>query len=269
MSSITKALTIAKDYNFSTLAMSLPEVRTSSQGDSVYSLVTERIKQFLMTLDDADDMTVYLCIKPGETGIETTSIHKEVENYITQNYLEEATASRKNEVYYKIRAQQVLPEPKKKHPISWDESRFRISRPLWDDNCEIKSKNSNASAKQQLTKYNDLDKSFIEMVDWWLEKKNIKMKDFCVHANLNRAMLSNLRCHPDQNPKKTNALACAIGLELNLAETKDLLSRAGFSLSKYLKTDVIVEYFITNEIYDIFTINEELFANDLVLLGTS
>lgn len=62
---------------------------------------------------------------------------------------------------------------------------------------------------------------------------------------------------------------CAIGLELNLAETKDLLSRAGFSLSKYLKTDVIVEYFITNEIYDIFTINEELFANDLVLLGTS
>ena len=117
-------------------------------------------------------------------------------------------------------------------------------------------------------KYEEQDKSFIEMVDWWLNEKNIKMKDFYIHSNLNRAMLSNLRCHPGQIPKKTNAIACAIGLELTLAETSDLLARAGFSLSKYVKTDVIVEYFIKNGKYDIFEINNELFDHDLVPLGT-
>ena len=120
----------------------------------------------------------------------------------------------------------------------------------------------------EIPDYQMQDKSFVEMVDWWIEKKGYRMKDFYLKSNLNRAMLSNLRCHPEQIPKKNNAIACAIGLELNLEEATDLLSRAGFSLSKYVKTDVIVEYFIKNSIYDIFTINEELFANDLVLLGT-
>ena len=81
-------------------------------------------------------------------------------------------------------------------------------------------------------------------------------------------MLSNLRCHPDQLPKKGNAVACAIGLRLTLEETEDLIGRAGFSFSKYVKSDVVVEYFISHGIYDIFAINEELFSRDLALLGT-
>ena len=95
------------------------------------------------------------------------------------------------------------------------------------------------------------------------------MKTFYLQSNLNRAMLSNLRCHPGQLPKKSNALACAVGLKLTMEEAEDLIGRAGFSFSKYVKTDVIVEYFIEKCIYDIFLINEELFAQDLSLLGTS
>jgi hypothetical protein len=116
--------------------------------------------------------------------------------------------------------------------------------------------------------YKDQDKSFIEMVDWWIDKKGISMKNFYLQSNLNRAMISNLRCHPGQLPKKSNAVACAIGLKLSMDEAEDLIGRAGFSFSKYVKSDVIVEYFIKKGIYDIFQINEELFAQDLSLLGT-
>ncbi len=68
-------------------------------------------------------------------------------------------------------------------------------------------------------------------------------------------------------PSKTTALAFAFALELDLDEAMDFIGRAGFALSHSSKFDVIVEYFLINRNYDIFELNEVLFAFDQPLIG--
>ena len=64
------------------------------------------------------------------------------------------------------------------------------------------------------------------------------------------------------------ALALAIALELSLAQTNDLIGRAGFTLNNSSKFDLIIRYFIEKEIFDIVKINMTLYEFDQSLLGS-
>ena len=111
------------------------------------------------------------------------------------------------------------------------------------------------------------DAGFSETLLKLIDKTGKKDSEIYKKAGVDRKHFSKIRNNPSYKPSKQTALAFAIALELDLEATKDLISRAGFTLSHSSKADIIIEYFIINGTYDIFLINETLFAFDQNILG--
>ncbi|MBR4329299.1 MAG: O-acetyl-ADP-ribose deacetylase [Candidatus Riflebacteria bacterium] len=121
---------------------------------------------------------------------------------------------------------------------------------------------------------NNSEESFSSMIMRKIKESGLDEVACYKAANLNKQIFSKIRSSAGEidndiyQPTKSTALSFAIALKLDLEESKDLLEKAGFAFSKNNKTDIIVEYCISNHINDIFRVNEILFSYGQPVLGS-
>lgn len=111
------------------------------------------------------------------------------------------------------------------------------------------------------------DAGFSDTLLHLIDQTGKKDSEIYNKANVSRQHFSKIRNNPHYKPTKQTAIAFAIALELNLEQTKDLLGRAGYTLTNSSEFDIIITYFIQEGYYNMFDINETLYEYDQCLLG--
>ncbi|MDY0277744.1 MAG: macro domain-containing protein [Acholeplasma sp.] len=102
------------------------------------------------------------------------------------------------------------------------------------------------------TTLNDVDETFADKMNKWMIAKNIPSNELWKLANIDRKLFS--KVFNGSRPSKKTAILLTLALALNIDDSLDLLSRAGYTLSNALKDDIVVRWHIENNIHSVYEV---------------
>ena len=216
--------------------------------DQVLKFAIQTIAEFLLE----HDLTVYICVFDRESYTFSQKLFNDIQAFIDDDYVEEHDEDFYDS--YEDICFQARPRLKCEEPTPKMAER---------DIC------CNSAAGKSLRDYlKQTDRSFQEMLFDLIDESGMTDVECYKRANVDKRIFSKIKSNKAYRPSKQTAVAFAISLRLDLDTTQDLLATAGMTLSRSNTFDKIIRYFIHNENYDIFEINEALFEFDQVLLGS-
>ncbi len=277
-SAYQSSMELALSYDLESIAF--PLLSAGNYGypkDQAMKVAIRAISDFLLE----HDMMIYLVLYDSRAVKISKKLFASVEEYIDDHYVEE-----KDEGFQGDNRQSRFDEQAAMPQFDGQDSVPRMSQPQFSGQATMPQRLSSQSAapeksekdkKRRLFSRREkrtlknlmehLDETFSQMLLRLIDERGLKDSAVYKKANIDRRHFSKIRNDINYAPNKKTVLAFAIALELSLDETKDLLMRAGFAFSSSSKFDVIICFFIENGKYDIFEINEVLFAYEQPLLG--
>ncbi len=240
------SLNLAKENGCQSVAF--PLISSGIYGypkDQALKVAVDTISTFLLE----NEMMVYMVIFDRKAYQISGKLFADIAAYIDDRYVEEHTDRRA--------------EQRRRLEALSEESCFEASlAPMPPETiCESYSGQSLEEALGQM------DESFSEMLLRKIDESGMTDAQCYKKANIDRKLFSKIRSDKFYKPSKPTVLAFAIALELPLAQMQEMLSKAGFTLSHSSKFDIIVEYFVERGNYNVYEINEALFAFDQSLIG--
>jgi O-acetyl-ADP-ribose deacetylase (regulator of RNase III) len=216
------SLRIAKENNVESIAF--PLISSGVFGypkDKALRVATSEISDFILK----NDMLVYIVVFDKNSFMISEKLFNNVKEYVDDRYVTD----------------------------NFMEYRRGRSIPVFEEYDACYSLNLEYIDKH-------LQETFTERLFRFIDERNLKDPDVYKRANIDRKHFSKIKNDPDYQPGKKTVFAFAIALELNLDDTKDLLNAAGYSINYSRRFDIIIEYFIKEKSYNIFEINETLYA---------
>lgn len=250
-----KSLNLAKAYQCQSIAF--PLISTGNYG-FLKSLALQIAIQEISTFLLENDMQVYLVVFENESFVLSEKLFNSVSSYIDENYVYSKTIDE----YDSDHIDHVYLNSSRFRHYYQDQENIKLTSSLNDEGAfEINSFDLDEMLDH-------LDDSFSQMLIKLIDLSGKKDAEIYKKANIDRKLFSKIKNNINYRPSKTTALAFALALELDIDTTKDLIGRAGFALSHSSKFDVIVEYFLISRNYNVFELNEVLFAFDQPLIGS-
>lgn len=239
VSAYRSSLELALEHRCETVAF--PLISSGVFGypkDQALKVAVDTIGDFLLQ----HDMTVYLVIFDKAAYTIGGKLFSDIAAYIDDRYAEEHTDSDEEQRRRRFRVLASAPMPE--------------------------AEAAPAAAPSSLNEALEMmDESFSQMLLRKIDEVGLTDAECYKRANVDRRLFSKIRSDIHYKPSKPTAMAFAVALELPLEEAREMLQKAGFAFSHASKFDIIVEYFIAHRNYNIFEINEALFAFDQSLLG--
>jgi O-acetyl-ADP-ribose deacetylase (regulator of RNase III)/transcriptional regulator with XRE-family HTH domain len=247
-SAYRNSLQIAKEKGFHSIAF--PLISAGIYGypkKEAMRIAVDTIRTFLME----EDLVVYLVLFDKGAFLLSTNLYDAVKSYVDDHYVEE------KEGYFsrgrKAQSMAYQTELMKDMPVMGVEEAIRV--PGKDRKLE--------------ELLHRKEETFSRMLLRLIDEKGYTDTEIYKRANMDRKLFSKIRKDEDYQPSKKTVLSLAVALYLSMDETEDLLRRAGYALSRSSRFDLILSYFIEEENYNIFEINEVLFTFLETTLTTS
>jgi O-acetyl-ADP-ribose deacetylase (regulator of RNase III) len=258
------SLKLAKEYHLNSIAF--PLISSGIYGypkEEALQIAISAISEFLLH----NEMDIYLVVYDRKAISLSEKLFTEINHYIETYYEDSDEYENRNS---KNRAHNQYNQIYADADGAYDKRNINKAKqvnkehPIEEDICCYMSEAMPRSLDDII---GQIDETFSEMLLRLIDEKGRSDVEVYKKANIDRKLFSKIRSDKDYQPKKRTALALAIALELSLDETKDLLMKAGYTLSNSNRFDLIIRYFIVNESYDMFVINEALFNYEQPLLG--
>lgn len=264
---------LAKAKELKCKSIAFPLIATGIYGFPKADALQIAVSVFSEFLSDTE-MDIILVVSDEDSFVLSGKIFSGIDTYIDENYVSEKIDQEYGAHAMSSMAFSGSAADNRRRDIRWtfDAARADLEDAMLSvDTIGMKEAAPPKASKKAKRSLDDLvsnvaetwQESLLRLID----EKGYTDSEVYNRANIDRRLFSKIRGNVDYQPKKITAVAFALALKLSLDETKDLLSRAGYALSPSSKFDLIIQYFIEQEVYDIYTINLALFDHKQPTLG--
>jgi hypothetical protein len=236
-------------------SIAFPLISTGNYGfpkDKALQIAISAFSTFLLK----HEMQIYLVVFDRTSFMLSEKLFQSVASYIDQHYVDACTFAAYGAV------EERRSKIRRRRDMEVCESRCLQKEML---PCAPMAAPKAASLEDMLKQ---TDAGFTETLLKLIDKTGKKDSEVYKKALLSKQHFSKIRNNPNYKPTKPTAIALALALELDVEQTNDLIGRAGYTLTRSSRFDLIVQYFIEQRNFNVVEINIALYEFDQPLLGT-